>query len=87
MVWNHVDLAANRLSRKNLPTITVLVVDALAFLSFLALLIANGIVASNLMYWGSYRYSRSLKHAILLTYASVPWMFCWYVKQSISPEL
>lgn len=52
-------------------------VDALGFLSFLALLITNGIVASNLGYW------RPNGHAVLLAYASVPWMFCWSVEPGL----
>lgn len=80
MVWNHVDLASKRLFTKYLPAWSLLVVDALGFLSFLALLIANGIIASKVRWWGA-------SNAVLLTYTSVPWIFCWYVGEGLSSEL
>jgi hypothetical protein len=70
MVWNHVDLASRRLFRKDLPAWSLVIVDALGCLSFLGLLIANGVVGSNLRYW-------RCGDAMLLAYTSVPWMFCW----------
>lgn len=81
MVWNHLDLASNRLFKREVPTAIVMIVDALGFLSFLALLIANGIVASNLGWW------RTTGDAVLLAYASVPWMFCWFVERSLESVL
>lgn len=80
MVWNHIDLASNRLFKKDLPIVSLVTVDALGFLSFLALLITNGIVASELGYWRT-------GDAILLAYTSVPWMFCWFVGLRLSSLL
>ena len=77
MVWNHLDLASIRLFKRELPIAVLIIVDALGFLSFLALLIANGIVISDFGWW------RSIGHAVLLAYASVPWMFCWSVEPSL----
>lgn len=76
MVWNHLDLASNRLFKREMPVAILIVVDALGFLSFLALLIANGIIASELGYWRT-------GDAILLAYASMPWMFSWSVEPSL----
>lgn len=75
MAWNHLDLASNRLFKRELPITILIIVDTLGFLSFLALLIANGIVASELGY-------RRTGDAMLLAYASVPWMICWFVELS-----
>jgi hypothetical protein len=73
MVWSHLDLVSKRLFKKDLPVGLVVGVDALGFLSFLALLVANGIIASNMGSW------QTAGDSILLTYTSVPWMFGWYV--------
>lgn len=68
--WNCVDLASHSdriFKQKHLICINTLVfVDALGFLSFLALLIANGIIVDD-MYRGP---------TFLMIYNSVPWMFC-----------
>ena len=77
MVWSHLDLASIRLFKRELPIAILIIVDALGFLSFLALLIANGIVASRFRWW------RSAGYAVLLAYASVPWMFSWSVEPSL----
>ena len=77
MVWHHLDLTSIRLFKRELPIAILIMVDALGFLSFLALLITNGIVASHLGYW------RPTGHAVLLAYASVPWMFCWSVQPGL----
>ena len=45
----------------------MLLIDCLGFLSYLALLIANGIIVNDL--WDG--------PVILYTYNSVPWMVCW----------
>ena len=70
-VWNFADLASHSdriFKQKYLVSVNVLVcVDALGFLGFLALLIANGIVVNDM-----HRGPR-----ILLVYNSVPWMLCW----------
>lgn len=81
MVWHHLDLASIRLFKRELPIAILILVDALGFLSFLALLITNGIVASDFGYW------RPTSHAVLLAYASVPWMFCWSVEPGLDSVL
>lgn len=75
-MWNHVDLAAKRVFKRELPTVSLIIVDAFGFLSFLTLLIANGIIAEGLGMWRN-------GDAMLLAYTSVPWMFCWYVGFSL----
>lgn len=73
MFWNHVDLVSIRLFKKFLPVGSLVFVESLGFLAFLALLIANGIIVNNLHYmWGS-----PSGNAMLMTYTSVPWMVCW----------
>lgn len=76
MVWSHVDLAAKRMFKRDLPTVSLIVVDAFGFLGFLILLIANGVITEGLGMWRT-------GDAMLLTYTSVPWMFCWYVRFSL----
>ena len=76
MVWSHVDLAAKRMFKRDLPTVSLIIVDAFGFLSFLILLIANGVITEDLGKWRT-------GDAMLLTYTSVPWMFCWYVRFSL----
>lgn len=74
MVYNLVDLFLRSLSEKDLSQGWIVFVDTLGFLSFLALLIANGIVASH-----GPRYHEG--HTFLLAYSSVPWLISWYVNQ------
>ena len=69
--WNCTDLASHSdriFKQKHLVSVNFLVfMDGLGFLSFLALLIANGIVVNDMR-----RGPR-----ILMVYNSVPWMVCW----------
>ena len=70
-LWNVVDLASHSdriFHRKQFMTLNALLfMDTLGFLSYLTLLIANGIIISDL-YHGP---------TVLFAYNSVPWMVCW----------
>lgn len=70
-LWNCVDLASHSdhiFKTKHVLSLNTLVFfDTLGFLSYLALLIANGIIISDL--WNG--------PLMLYTYNSVPWMVCW----------
>lgn len=71
MAWHHVDLVAPYFHKKSLGLFAF--VDVVGFCSFLALLIANGIIMEHIMKdtW------RAHNRVILMTYTSVPWISCW----------
>ena len=79
--WNCIDLATHSdriFRRKHLISATFLVfMDGLGFMSFLTLLIVNGVVVDHMR-----RGPR-----ILMVYNSVPWMVCWYVLSLIHSNL
>lgn len=60
-----------------LPSLLIFCVDALGFLNFLALLIANGVVVQN--YEGNHWDDLPSATATAMTYNSMPWIMCWYV--------
>ena len=53
----------------DLPPTVVTCVDGLGFLGFLAIIIANSIVCSDLWHGGGI--------VVLLVYNTVPWIVCW----------
>lgn len=76
MLWHHVDLFSHRLLGRELPLPSLLFMDSLGFLGFLAILITNGIIASgyNNSEWRGVR-----PLPALMIYNSVPWIVCWCV--------
>ena len=76
MVWHHIDLSSRKLLGRELPMSSLLFMDSLGFLGFLAILITNGIIGSNYdnRRWGGVR-----PLPALMIYNSVPWLVCWCV--------
>ena len=70
IIWSIADIYSNRLWKGQIHSFFYLLVDGIGFLSFLALLVTNGIVLSDL---NSYVHNRSM---ILLTYNTLPWIVC-----------
>ncbi|MCJ1464887.1 hypothetical protein MMC07_003502 [Pseudocyphellaria aurata] len=70
MIWHHVDLVAPYFYKRSLGAYAF--VDVLGFCSFLALLIANGIITAHMYNWRVNTNGR----VILMTYTSVPWISC-----------
>jgi len=70
-LWNCVDLATHSdqifKSKHVLSLNTLVFFDMLGFLSYLALIIANGIIIGDLWHGPT----------VLYTYNSVPWITCW----------
>lgn len=77
---NFLDLHFSIKTKRDLPVGLLFIFDTLGFLSFLALLIANGIVATHL---DMRHANKSAGGTFLLAYASVPWIFCWYADHLI----
>ena len=69
LAWHNLDLTSRRLFRQDVPAIVLICVDSLGFLGFLAILIANGIIAEDLEYHGGL--------IVMLAYNSVFWIVCW----------
>lgn len=74
MAWDLFDLVSLHFHHQRLPVGWLAFVDGLAFCSFLALLIPNGIIAEHL---GARSWETRSNWVILMTYTSVPWMSCW----------
>lgn len=68
LIWHHIDFASKRLFRQEPSVPMIILVDGLGFLGFLTILIANGIVCSDLWGYGGV--------IVLMAYNSVPWMIC-----------
>ena len=69
LAWHNLDLTSRRLFRQDLPAVVLICMDLVGFLGFLAILIANGIIAEDLSYHGGL--------IVMLAYNSVFWIICW----------
>lgn len=71
LAWDYLDLASRRVLQMEIPPAIIACVDGLGFLGFLAIVITNGVVCSDLDESGGV--------VVLLAYNSVFWIVCWYV--------
>ena len=71
LAWDSLDLIARRVFRQDVAPSFIVLMDSLGFLGFLAILITNGVIASNLQLWSGSGI------IVMLSYNSVPWMICW----------
>lgn len=75
LAWDHLDLASRRILKLDIPPPILACVDGLGFLGFLAIIITNAVVCSDMYYGGGI--------VVLLVYNSVFWIVCWYVHYDI----
>lgn len=74
IIWAFADIYSDRLWKGRINPMFYVLVDGIGFLSFLALLITNGIVLGDLntrIYNG-----RHNGRIILLAYNTLPWIVC-----------
>ena len=69
-MWSFTDIFSNRLLNGRIHPGFYLLVDGMGFLSFLALLVTNGIILGDL---NTFVHNSRM---ILLTYNTLPWIVC-----------
>ncbi|KAL8848773.1 MAG: hypothetical protein Q9221_006244 [Calogaya cf. arnoldii] len=70
LAWDYLDLASRRLLKLEIPPTILASVDGLGFLGYLAIIIVNGFVCSDMYEGGGI--------IVLQVYNSVFWIICWY---------